>query len=308
MAKTFSEQLVDVIKNKKISTKIKKNKIDFLIKLGADVNFSADVLLACDDIEMADFLVSKGFDVDIFDEKNEPLIVRFVKENNVPMVKFLIEKNAKLNALGATKTPALSVAISNKNDEIMNLLLENKCDINQKGYMGFVPLMYACKFSNKKAVEELLKRGANIDAREYMHGLTSLMMVEDGKIAKMLIDAGAKVNDVDNLNASPLMRACNKDVAEVLIANGANIQAKDNEGKTALVYAIERELLEVVESLIKHGADIKIVDKFERVVKGTSEEIKAYLQKVYSNKHNQSFKGKMEAFIWDIFASKWIRS
>lgn len=81
-------------------------------------------------------------------------------------------------------------------------------------------------------------------------------------VAKILLAAGADVNEKDRLGLTPLMVACGKptagykEVAETLIKKGAHINVRDALGYTPLLLALSGGTLEIAELLIEKGADI----------------------------------------------------
>ncbi|MDD2918354.1 ankyrin repeat domain-containing protein [Rhodoferax sp.] len=81
-------------------------------------------------------------------------------------------------------------------------------------------------------------------------------------MAKMLLNAGADVNEKDKLGLTPLMVACGKstvgykDVAEMLIRKGAHINVRDPMGYTPLLLALSGGTIDIAELLINRGADI----------------------------------------------------
>ena len=300
MVKSFDEQLVETIKNKKISTAIKKNKISFLIDLGADIITTPNALLATDEVEIAELLVQKGAIVNLLDEKQRSVLCNFVDRNNVPMVEFLISKGADVNCSGLDVESPLFRAILNGYNDIVKVLLDNKAEINNKN--GTTHLMCACIFNNAEAVSMLIDRGAIVNACGGLYNQTPLMVTKDVVIAEKLLKAGADVNAIDSIKRTPLMYAKSKEMAEFLISNGAKVNSIDDNGWTPLIHAVNNDELDVIETLVSNGANIEVVTHFEKVTQRTTNDIKAYLQKKYADSYNKSLKGKIKKFIWDNFA------
>lgn len=83
-------------------------------------------------------------------------------------------------------------------------------------------------------------------------------------IARILLNAGADVNEKDKLGLTPLMLACGKptfgyrDIAETLIKKGAHINVRDALGYTPLLLALSGGTIDIAEMLINKGADISV--------------------------------------------------
>ena len=81
-------------------------------------------------------------------------------------------------------------------------------------------------------------------------------------IARILLIAGADVNEKDKLGLTPLMLACGKptfgyrDIAETLIKKGAHINVRDALGYTPLLLALSGGTIDIAELLINKGADV----------------------------------------------------
>ena len=64
-------------------------------------------------------------------------------------------------------------------------------------------------------------------------------------VVKLLLDAGADINALDNMNSTPLhfaVRFCPADVVETLIKHGAEVNTCNKRGETPLHFAVERSL------------------------------------------------------------------
>ena len=110
-------------------------------------------------------------------------------------------------------------------------------------------------------IEELAKSGCDID-QCIQHGLTPLMVTcseNSCNALKTLLKLGADINAVDALNQTPLMYTImkdNVDAAKILLSNPKlNLEIKCIRGYSALNWAAEYEALNVLELLIKKGAN-----------------------------------------------------
>ncbi len=181
-------------------------------------------------------------------------------------------------------------------NKIFNLLatgnIDTIKDFSKKGYFnyhtrfGIPPLVWATFIGRKEVVEILLDNEA--DPNEYNIGYTPLTVAAGGslgdmwcsehvtkqdrfEIAKMLIEAGADVNHVNNgYHCYPLHAAAhdlNIEIAKLLIENGADVNIKVKEsyysGYTPLmmVFHGHGSCLEFTKLLIEHGANVNDIAK-----------------------------------------------
>uniref|UniRef100_A0A8D9AV51 Ankyrin repeat protein RF_0381 n=1 Tax=Cacopsylla melanoneura TaxID=428564 RepID=A0A8D9AV51_9HEMI len=142
----------------------------------------------------------------------------------------------------------------------------------------FFPELCGAVYMNKtRDVEFLLNTGHNVNERMF-NGRTALHMAIQRNYTPMtalLIHKGANVNAVDDKGLTPLHIACyfrQGDTVRLLVKNKANVHAKDSMGTlgtpilSAIIYneiqpANAADLIDVVEVLIKHGANVN--DKIE---------------------------------------------
>ena len=117
---------------------------------------------------------------------------------------------------------------------------------------------HACRsLRNLEAVKELVASGVNVDSK-WNDGTTALWDCHDESIVKELLRSGADPNICrESDNNSPLMVACEKDwgnIVEILIKGGADVNAKDSYGNTPLSFAIEGCGCHAVYVLLGNGA------------------------------------------------------
>ncbi len=120
---------------------------------------------------------------------------------------------------------------------IIELLLDNGADINYKSKFGVTPLITAIGSrspNNREIAELLLSHGADVntlahDAFENRIKKTALMeAVIEGKndIVKMLLERGARINDINALGHTALYYAIqsgNTYLEKILKAHGATL-------------------------------------------------------------------------------------
>jgi ankyrin repeat protein len=121
---------------------------------------------------------------------------------------------------------------------------------------GFFPLGLAAFFGHEEAVRLLLARGANpnLAARNAMKVAAIHAATAAGSfgIARLLIEAGADVNAVQQAGFTPLHAAAmtgQVDLAKLLLDRGADPGARTDDGRTALAMARDSKHQAVVDLL-----------------------------------------------------------
>lgn len=115
-----------------------------------------------------------------------------------------------------------------------------------------------------REVETLLGEGFDIDAENLFGSRPIHCAARRGHLecVAQLVKHGACVNVTDCWGNTPLHDAATSDVhvVAVLLQNKAAINAQNVFGKTPLHYAMEDDNADVVECLLKHGADAGLTD------------------------------------------------
>src|SRR5580658_2107783 len=234
-----------------------------------------------DDLESADLLIRAGAKVNAANDLGVTPLWPASENGSSAMVRKLLEAGANPNvALLAGETP-LMVAARSGYPDVVEQLLAKGANVNAHGSRGQTALMWAVAQKHPNVVKVLIAHHADIQLKSDVwtdvmavppHGYlpynkaiphggeTALMFaarVGDLDSAKLLVAAGAHVNDADAWGVSATTLAAHsgfRDLVEFLLAKGADPNAAPA-GFTALHEAIMRRDEQMVAALLDHGAD-----------------------------------------------------
>ena len=192
----------------------------------------------------------------------------------------LIEAGAKLNATDPDGTTALVLAIINGHYDTASLLTEKGADSNIADSAGMAALYAAVDMNTLGEVYGRPGRPSTskISALDLMktllaHGANPNAQLKTPALQRAHTPGETTLNE----GATPLMRAAKNGDApaiRILLANGADAAVAQKNHTTALMfaaglgrglgvfakdYATEAELLEAVQLLVAHGADVNAV-------------------------------------------------
>ena len=138
----------------------------------------------------------------------------------------------------------------------MSLLIEKGADLQAKSLLGRTVLMYAYKYP--KIMKQLLKHKMDIDLdAQDVDGKTVLMLSGYASLEtmKLLLDAGADPNVVDNKGWTVLMQVAyygHYKMANLLLKKGANLYIEAHLKETALKLASSKGHTKIVNLLNYH--------------------------------------------------------
>ncbi|MCF7792298.1 MAG: ankyrin repeat domain-containing protein [Victivallales bacterium] len=150
--------------------------------------------------------------------------------------------------------------------EIVKLYVKGGMDVNVRH--SETALGAACFAGHLDVVKFLIDKGAYINPDEpYRKPLMYAIVGKSFKTAKYLIEKGADVNSVCKNNASPLYVAAeigNPEIVELLIKHGAEVDyIQPFVGRTPLAaqaFVLTSDSIPTVEKLVKAGADMNFKD------------------------------------------------
>ncbi len=242
---------------------------DRLIRAGAKVNLANDLgitplFLASsqEDATLATRLLDAGADANKATLSGETPLMEAARTGRVDVTRALLAHGAQVNASETThdQTALMWAAVSGHPD-VVRALIEAGADVHARSQTRIRKVILS---SNRQAsydlgtYERLLKTGGMVEVQE--GGYTALLFTaQQGNVesAKILLGAGADVNDTAPIGMSALVVAAYSDHAgmgQLLLEEGADPDAA-GAGYTALHAAILRGNLEFVEALLAHGAN-----------------------------------------------------
>lgn len=233
-----------------------------------------------DDLDSVDLLIAAGANVNAANDLGATPLWNACTNASTPVAKRLLDAGANPNlALLAGETPLMAAARTGK-ATVAELLIAKGANANARGPRGQTALMWAAAERHPDVVKVLLGR-ADVHARseewsEMMavpphglpqynkmipHGRDTAMLfaarVGDLESAKLLVTAGANVNDADAWGVSATTLAAHSGFTDVviwLLDRGADPNVT-GPGFTALHAAIMRRDIRMVTALLAHGAD-----------------------------------------------------
>lgn len=154
--------------------------------------------------------------------------------------------------------------------QIMQLLLQNGAKVNTQNTWGGTALQWACDAGTVELVQGLLKAGAKPDLADH-DGLSPLMAAANYEganflqIVQLLIQSKATVNQTNKAGDTALHFASGNnfkpDNVLALLKSGAKVDAMNNLGETPLMKACQTARVEIAKALVANGANIHAVNK-----------------------------------------------
>lgn len=184
-----------------------------------------------------------------------------IRQGDLNAVRLLLTHGADVNAKDAKGASALLYSAIYGDLECVNLLLDKGADPNASSDLGINALMWAASDLGK--VRTLLAHGANVNARSN-YGFTALSVASasPGNLPTvlLLLSKGADVKAVDQDGVGALWLACargDSQIVEELLRRGADPNEKHLRlTETALMWASKMNRPASVQVLLKAGADV----------------------------------------------------
>ena len=208
-------------------------------------------------------LADAGADVTTPDPAGETPLMAAARVGSVDAVTTLIERGAPVDATDtAFKQTALMVAVRANRPDVVRTLIARGANVNAKTRVGATPAWVLPNSVPGFGHGIGIVRGGSPDLGRRAPipgGMSPLQYAaRDGRldIVKMLLDAGADVNQREANDITPLLSAITNnhpDVARHLVDRGADIKAADWYGRTPLWAAVETRNMDVDSATFENG-------------------------------------------------------
>lgn len=189
---------------------------------------------------------------------------------HLDIVRTLIEFGADVNAVGGQHFCALAAAVHRNKISIAQHLIDAQAAVNAKVQGGRSLLAIAAKKGSKDVLKLLIGHGADVDAVDKYGDTPLVWAAEHGYLdtIQLLVGFGANLQarsaDGDLLitKASESQRPLES--CELLLQCGVDLEAIDKRyGRTALFPACVDRRVEVVRMLLRRGANVQAMSRFE---------------------------------------------
>jgi uncharacterized protein len=207
---------------------------------------------------MVERLLASGADVNAKLHGDETPLMTAARTGKLGPVRALLARGADPNAKERRGQSALMWAAAEGHTAVVEALLETKAEFRAPLPSGFTPLFFAVREGRIDVTRILLKAGADVNeamqpkrtpGRAPSRGTTpSILAVENGhfELAAVLLDAGALPND----------QRCGFTALHTLTWVRKPARGDEESGDPAPIGSGTLSSLELVEKLVKHGADV----------------------------------------------------
>ncbi|EAW24552.1 Ankyrin repeat protein [Aspergillus fischeri NRRL 181] len=245
--------------------------VDLEVRSDKDAGTALSLAVVNNHSEVVQFLLAAGANMDVpaGDPAGRSVFQHAVFHGYLDIVRSLLAAHVDVNICGGDNNyTALTWAVLGGKLEAVRLLLGYRAK-EQLELSGKDALYWAMHDGCERIAALLVDAGAPVDEID-RYGRTILSQAASRgqtAIVRMLLDEGVRVSLPDRHGRTPfLMAACRGhcQIARLLVEKGADIHQKDYFGRSALSLAADQGHIEMVRWLIEQGADINESDRIGR--------------------------------------------
>lgn len=223
---------------------------------------------------IAKILIDAGSDVNIQRTDGQSALHLATRYQDLSLLYAVLLKGAIIDLKDCSGRTALHIANTDRNDQILKILVDFGADVNIEDSRGFTALDYALVDEENYNLVKILATapGCEINTQSIKTGYAALHLAVKKKdvemIRRLLSRSDVNVNINDNKFGTPLKYALNQgdlDIAKILIDAGAFIDTIDQpEQQTALHLAVKNQDVAMIEYLLSRHANVNVPDKMNR--------------------------------------------
>ena len=217
--------------------------------------------------EVAQYLLKFYVD-DIEHSLDKPLYIACRNPDmEIELIEKLLELGASPNAAeGPDEMTPLHVAASFGYTKAVDMLLKYSEDIAKLNYPGVQPLTMAAKAGHLETTKFLVRKGADVNISGIAIGMNVLgLTCYNGhvEVVEWLLNNGADASLVSfrNLPIDVALGPNHNEIFRLLLQNLGDVNAEDVHGNAALYASVKYNKVELVNFLLKLGADVMKIDK-----------------------------------------------
>ena len=193
--------------------------------------------------------------------KRTPFLLA-VAAGDLDVAKVLFERGSDIHATGHCGTTALHLAAENNHCHLLEWLLSSGISIDVRNEFGGSALRDAVSGNCVDAATVLLQRGGDVHEQKSNGLIHDAPLTDDLAMIKLLLKAGAEVNEASDSGYWPLRSACesgNAAAVSYLLNVGADPNLTST-GETAIFAAVSGDNIECARLLVEAGADVNARD------------------------------------------------
>jgi ankyrin repeat protein len=246
--------------------------VELLLEHGADFNRGStsqpNALHSAADFNLPnvlELLLAHGAEIDARDYSHATALDRACANGSLGAARLLLSRGASTKS-DFLRSPPLLVAATHHQWDIFRLLVNDQVGLDTRAGRGRDLLELALRDSKDEMVVLLLQRGARICSESYGPSLLWSALTQrppSVAIIKALLEHGAYVNEVGDLQEYPLQYAArnlNADIIGLLCLHGGDPNQRAVRGRTALQLAIIACNASGTSALIEATIDVEARD------------------------------------------------
>lgn len=215
-------------------------------------------------VDAVKLLMKHGASLNVCTSRGWTPLLASIGHCKIPMVQYLLEQGVDVNQANDDGETALILAAANGQDTIVSLLLAHGARVDDVDRYGWTALMVAAAYGRYMVLELLLNGGADLERQDDKGWTPLLCAASAGSVSSLdlLVQKGANLSHTDKEKRSALVIACglgHSRVVRYLVENcKVPVNELDNQGWTPLMHAAALGRDQVVDFLLRNGADATV--------------------------------------------------